>query len=489
MNDVTRKIRKYEKRQPITDKKFKFTKDTLVRTTYIGKGKFPDKRFDTETEGLSLFISPHGIKTFYGFKKVKMFNRQKLVFENNNSYKKIFRFEDTPHRDLVAAKNALPNILKELSEPKTGFKDGLTFETLVKDFLKNGTNDYRLIESGGKLDYKKSTIKKYTKILTSYILLKGGKPIVDRMVSPIIYKDRLFNTPFKDLKLKDCTVMEVEALQQRLKNTKTLANDVLRVVSVVFAWAKKHEKYDGANPVRSVIKYRENKIKVKLSDMEVKTLMDHSEGKAFDYDPRFLGLCALSIRIGKRCDELYGIRWNAPTTEKEKEECSGWLMDNWRNENEKSYVFLHDTKNRTPERVFIDQATKKLLLRLERSRFTEANKHFVKSPYLFPMKRDINRPINYSSIKKKLLALNKKFGWTYEYDGKIKMKFTIKISRKTFGSKIASKYGTEMASRKLNHKDTKVTKDHYIVPEDSELDIENVWSDNIERFENIKKVK
>jgi len=46
MNDITRKIRKYEKRQPITDKKFKFTKDALVRTTYIGKGKFPDKRFE-----------------------------------------------------------------------------------------------------------------------------------------------------------------------------------------------------------------------------------------------------------------------------------------------------------------------------------------------------------------------------------------------------------------------------------------------------------
>ena len=87
-------------------------------------------------------------------------------------------------------------------------------------------------------------------------MLKGGKPIVDRMVSPIIYKDRFFNTPFKDFKLKDCTVLEVEALQQRLKNTKTLANDVLRVVFVVFAWTKKHEKYDGANPVRSVVKYR-----------------------------------------------------------------------------------------------------------------------------------------------------------------------------------------------------------------------------------------
>jgi len=47
----------------------------------------------------------------------------------------------------------------------------------------------------------------------------------------------------------------------------------------------------------------------------------------------------------------------------------------------------------------------------------------------------------------------------------------------------------EIASRKLNHADTKVTKEHYIVPEDSQLEIENIWEDNIERFESFKKVK
>ena len=62
-----------------------------------------------------MWISPFGIKTFYAFKKVKMFNKKKLKTESNNSYKKIFRFEDSTHRNLAAAKDELPNVLKELS--------------------------------------------------------------------------------------------------------------------------------------------------------------------------------------------------------------------------------------------------------------------------------------------------------------------------------------------------------------------------------------
>ena len=50
------------------------------------------------------------------FKKIKMFNKRKLKFETNNSYKKIFRFEDSNHRNLAAAKDELHNTLKELSE-------------------------------------------------------------------------------------------------------------------------------------------------------------------------------------------------------------------------------------------------------------------------------------------------------------------------------------------------------------------------------------
>ena len=77
---------------------------------------------------------------------------------------------------------------------------------------------------------------------------------------------------------------------------------------------------------------------------------------------------------------------------------------NWKTE--KSYIYLYDTKNRSDERVFIDHKTRELLLRLERSRFTEANKHYVKSPFLFPQKRNLNGHITGSSIAKKINALN-----------------------------------------------------------------------------------
>ena len=65
MNDVTEKIRKYNRRQPLTDKKFKFSNDLLARAVYVRNGKSADKRFDLATEGLSMWISPYGIKTFY----------------------------------------------------------------------------------------------------------------------------------------------------------------------------------------------------------------------------------------------------------------------------------------------------------------------------------------------------------------------------------------------------------------------------------------
>ena len=95
MNDITKKIRGYSRKQPITDKRFKFSNNLLARVAYVGNGKSADKRFDSSTERLSMWISPYRIKTFYAFKKVKMFNKKKLKTESNNNYKKILRFEDS----------------------------------------------------------------------------------------------------------------------------------------------------------------------------------------------------------------------------------------------------------------------------------------------------------------------------------------------------------------------------------------------------------
>ena len=57
-----------------------------------------------------------------------------------------------------------------------------------------------------------------------------------------------------------------------------------------------------------------------------------------------------------------------------------------------------------------------------------------------------------------------------------------KICRKTFGSYIAQKKGIEIAARKLNHSSTKVTRDHYIVPEDDELKIDDIYESNVEQL-------
>ena len=61
-NEIKNKIRSYEKRKPITDKRFKFSNDLIKRAAYVGNGKLPDKRSDINTESLQLWIRPNGIR-------------------------------------------------------------------------------------------------------------------------------------------------------------------------------------------------------------------------------------------------------------------------------------------------------------------------------------------------------------------------------------------------------------------------------------------
>ena len=124
--------------------------------------------------------------------------------------------------------------------------------------------------------------------------------------------------------------------------------------------------------------------------------------------------------------------------------------------------------------MFLEKRSIVLLQRLQRSRHTEANKWAVKSPFLFPQRKKPELAATSSSFRKQLIDLNNKLD--------LEIKFQIKISRKTFGSMIADKYGIERAARKLNHSSTKVTKEHYIVPEDRDLEIEDVYQSNVERL-------
>ena len=75
----------------IIDKTFKFDGDKIKnKLEYQGKGKVPDKRYDENCEGLSLFIWPSGNKVFYAFKRVEMYNHKKGKLETNCLYKKPF---------------------------------------------------------------------------------------------------------------------------------------------------------------------------------------------------------------------------------------------------------------------------------------------------------------------------------------------------------------------------------------------------------------
>jgi integrase len=212
-----------------------------------------------------------------------------------------------------------------------------------------------------------------------------------------------------------------------------------------------------------------------MSDVDRDKILDYCSSKAFDFFPRFLTYVALLMLIGKREIELLECCWKEPITQKEKEACSGWLVNNWQKE---KYMYLRDTKNRKPERVYLDTRSIEILKRLERSRFTDKNAWAVESKFLFPQRKNINLPATYSSFRKNLDRLNNVLD--------LETRFLFKYARKTFGSYISARFGIERAASKLNHSSTKVTKDHYIVPEDKDNEIEDVYESNVERFRKVE---
>ena len=462
--------RQYNKREKITAATFDFSMQKLqYQIEYQGKGKAPDKRFDKLTQGLCLFIQPNGSKTLYAVKSMEMFNKKKNRMEKNAVFRKIFRMEDNPNRNYNAAKLELPIVLKAMEKPKHKTDEKL-FGSLAKDFMKSGFSGYRLADKSEKHEYKETTIRKYKKLISTYLLLKGNDDIKDRMSKLFVFEDRSSIKPLKEYPLSEINKWHIDCVHQRLSDTKTTANDVIKVISIIYTWAIKKKGMKLINPVRDVAKFAERKIKEKLSAEDNNKILDYCEGKAFDYNPCFLGCVALSLYLGKRFSELLGLRWSAATTKKDLDECSGWLEDNWQRD---KYLYLHDTKNRKPERVWIDKKSMEILMRLQRAKFTEANKWAASSPFLFPQRKNIAKAATYSSYRLDLKAMNKK----------LDVSFKFKIARKTAGSNMAAEYGVEYAARKLNHSSTKVTRDHYIVPDDKELERENDYGrSNIAKF-------
>ena len=156
---------------------FKFTQKGLERRKYHGENNQPNKLYDTHTEGLSLFIRPSGEKTFYAFTKVKCTIERKAAVGTKQQIQENVSFPQIP-KVFGCSEAAAPNYFELIKNPKKAAEAAAaetSFSDLAKAFLKSGVSGFRLADKSEKREYKKSTIKKYVKIINGYILLNKNK--------------------------------------------------------------------------------------------------------------------------------------------------------------------------------------------------------------------------------------------------------------------------------------------------------------------------
>ncbi len=232
-----------KKTKEITDTTFGFTKNNLqYALKYRGNknnSRAHDKRFDSNTESLCLFISPKEEKTFYACKHREMYNSKKGRTEKNTVYKKIFRLDPDANCGYADAKIQLKEVLKEMDAPIEAKADKQKFEYLALRFYKEGMTDSQG-NLGPRLDdpemnYKQSTVTKYKAVIDQHILMrlsglkrgskanKLNKDLVSRLTRKIIFKNRVSSKPFKDYFLDEIGPWHIECIKERMKETKPMA--------------------------------------------------------------------------------------------------------------------------------------------------------------------------------------------------------------------------------------------------------------------------
>jgi|TARA_R110001606_G_scaffold380791_1_gene541504 integrase len=489
----------YKRREAIWDTKFSFTDQNMARAKHI-LGKRYDRRYDERLKGLCVHLRPSGVKTFYAYKSVAMYNKKKNEWTPNVVYKKMFHWAKNTGFNCEAAREKVSKILETIIDSRSKADSEITVEYLVRKFIKTGLNGFTLKDDSRM--YKEETVQRYIGNLERYVLYEGcTDQTVKKHTAPIDYMNTIYSKPLKSFIASELTDDAIKAHKFKLKDTPQVYNTVATLLSVVYNWAKMNKFYKGDNPFLFVKRYPKVKLKSKLPDDVRDKIKDYCEGKAFDYNAHFLTIIATVLYTGFRGNEIYGLRWTEPRTEEEKKKCSGWLINGWDRPDEKGYLFLWDPKNRKEFKAYLRTPLKNLLIRLRKKLYNDQKVSWcLKSEYIFPKSRwSANYPEEHTDSYAQtyhLRKLNEEFGLRTENSkGRLKNMFTIKIGRKTFGSEVAAEKGVEIASRALNHSDTQVTRDHYIVPEDSDLDFEfegkktNVENIERHRFDKFKKVK
>ena len=475
-------------REPIYATGFSFTDANMARAKYRN-GVSRDKRFDTKIKGLCVEVRPSGTITFYAYKSVHMYNKKHNKWAPNVVYRKMFHWAKNTGFNCEAARDTVSKYVSMITDSKSKVDSEITVEYLVKKFIKTGLNGFTLKDDSRM--YKEDTARRYIGNLQRYVLYEGCTDQTRRKhTAPIEYMNTVYSKPLKDYVASELTDDAIKAHKFKLHDTPQVYNTVATLLSVVYNWSKMNKLYKGDNPFLFVKRYPKVRVKIKLADDVRDKIKDYCEGKAFDYNAHFLTIIATVLYTGFRGGEIYGLRWTEPKTEEEKKKCSGWLLSGW-DTDEKGYLFLHDPKNRKEFKAYVRMPLKNLFIRLRKKLYNDPKVSWaLDSDYIFPKSRwSENYPEEHTDSYAQtypLRKLNEDFGLRTENSkGRLRNTFTIKIGRKTFGSEVAAERGIEIASRALNHSDTQVTRDHYIVPEDSDLDFE--FENKKTNVENIDK--
>ena len=400
---------KMSKINKIRETTFKFDGDKIkYKLEYQGNGKAPDKRYDENCEGLCLFIHPSGTKVFFAYKKRSMFNSKKGKLEKNCFYKKLHTYQDVKGYKYRDAKDKLAAALEKLKNPVPKDSSKKLAKDLFKQFLKEGTEGDRI---DGKFEYKASSKNRYKQYINTYLLLKHkDKSVIKKLTAPITYKQRISEKPIGEYLCSELSDWHMNILYERLKATPSTANGVVNMVSTIFTWAIKSEIFKGTNPCQNFIWKNPKPVKAKLLDSDTARLKKHFQGKAFDYDPHFLACVGLHLLLGLRSIDVFGLRWEAPLSEEEKLACSGWLLDGWETV-EKPKFHLWNMKNRDNKNIHIDQESLALLKRLKEAKMRDRNSWSIKSVFIFPQKKDINKHATYGSYERRIKKLNQTLGF------------------------------------------------------------------------------
>ena len=489
----------------IVERSFKFDGDKIKhKLEYQGNGTAPDKRFDLNCEGLCLFLYKSGKKVFYAFKSVEMFNHKTKKLMRNNLYRKMFVYQDVQGFKYRDAKDKLKEALEKITNPIRA-KGKKLFKELAMEFYKEGMEGART-KGFADHNYKTSTIRRYRQYLDSYVFLKHtNKETIKKLTKQMVVRNRVSSKPIGDYRVDEIEQWHLEVFKKRLDHIPSTAQNAVGMVSIVYKWAIENNIFKGKNPADNFVWTQTKPIKAKLLDEDTAKLREHIHSKAFDFQPHFLTCVGLHLYTGQRSLDIFGLRWEPPVSEEEKEACSGWLTEGWETSNRPTF-YLWTMKNHNEAYIYLDQMSIELLKRLKEANLRERNKWALKSPFIFPKEKTHEwtwqkfKPVGhvtYSSYQKPLKKLNKLLGFEkLEGDNISRIKrgkrkiFTFKIARKTFATEVArNKGGIEVAARKLNHSSSSITRKNYIVPNDDEMAIENLYEKNLPEKETAVVIK